>query len=126
MSRCGDCRYFHASVHKQDRTWFGSCVLTRRGWDRLTSGHGGCSRFEHTDGRPGSFPLHGPRVRDGCEWSPEDGGPAFEGDRHHSSAPAEVLVGAKGEWRLCADCAAGPAFTRYRVRRPVRKLPEAS
>lgn len=49
-----------------------------------------------------------------CEYDPETGDAAEEGagcDR-----PAVVVVGAMGQWHLCEQCAALPAFRRYRSR----------
>lgn len=62
-------------------------------------------------------------MRDGCEWDPATGTPARGGDEHNSSVPAALIVGADGKWRLCTDCAELPEFSRYRKRRPVRRLP---
>jgi hypothetical protein len=58
-------------------------------------------------------------ARDSCEWSPEHGRAAFCADVYH--ADAALIVGSRGEWRLCEVCARLPEFKRYRVRRPVRK-----
>lgn len=58
-------------------------------------------------------------VRDGCEWSPERGGPAYTTDEHHWTTPATMIVGANGKWRLCSSCAALPAFKRHRKRKPI-------
>lgn len=58
---------------------------------------------------------------DGCEWRPDEDRPAYDSDDHSKGNPAEVIVGANGQWRLCASCARLPAFKRFRVVRPVRK-----
>lgn len=57
---------------------------------------------------------------DDCEYDPDAGRAAFAGEQH---GPAEFVVGAKGEWRLCASCAALPAFKRFRVRTPITGQP---
>ena len=56
--------------------------------------------------------------RDLCEWNPHTGEAATwtEG----CERPAAVIVGAKGEWRLCHECASLPQFKRYRTHKPIR------
>jgi len=61
-------------------------------------------------------------IIDGCEWNPSMNRAAFDTDEHHRTTPAEIIVGAEGKWRLCAECAALPRFARYRKRVPVRKV----
>ncbi len=56
---------------------------------------------------------------DGCEWNPEGSRPAYDGDAHHREAPATVIVGADGQWRLCTSCARLPVFARFRVRKAI-------
>ncbi len=53
---------------------------------------------------------------DGCEWNPRANRPSWDDEHHYETTPAEVIVGHKGDWRLCASCAALPRFNRYRVR----------
>ena len=60
-------------------------------------------------------------MHDGCEWCPEEDRSAYETDTHYRSTPAEFLVGADGQWRLCSGCVNLPKFKRFRVIRPVRK-----
>ena len=57
----------------------------------------------------------------GCEWNPAMSAPAIDTDEHYLSMQASVLVGAKGQWRLCAYCALLPAFRKYRVRKEIRR-----
>ena len=65
-----------------------------------------------------------------CEWDPANKRPAqghyddrtrewtnYEGCRN----PAEILVGAKGQWRLCQHCAVLPEFRRFRKRRRIEQ-----
>ncbi len=61
----------------------------------------------------------GPEVDDGCEWDPETNGPSKITVPSH--AAAELIVGAKGEWRLCRSCAALPQFGKFRKRVEVRR-----
>ena len=55
---------------------------------------------------------------DHCEWNPDEDRACYYGEVH---ARSTVLVGARGEWRLCADCAALPAFQRFRVRKWIQR-----
>lgn len=135
--RCQDCVHWRDEVflgtgENGGACWSGTCqVAVPRGPivnGQATEHHRhhslfvACARLVEKDGRPSRFPLVGPRVPDGCEWNPETFSPARVGDRHHASVRAELVVGAKGEWRLCAACAAEPPFTRFRKRRPVRRM----
>lgn len=62
--------------------------------------------------------LHIHRLEnDPCEWNPERDKPAGAGTPAH--APAEVLVEANGEHRLCEQCAKLPRFSKYRRRSPI-------
>jgi hypothetical protein len=83
----------------------------------LTRGRAHCRACGALD----EAPATGPKVPDGCEWNPRLDAPAIETDAHHRSAPADLIVGADGRWRLCAACAKLPAFARLKVRRPVRR-----
>lgn len=56
------------------------------------------------------------RIDDPCEFNPDAGRAAYRNEVH---APAEFIIGANGQWRLCASCAALPHFKRFRTRRPV-------
>lgn len=69
-----------------------------------------------------------PLVRDSpdpCEWFSVSwnphlvGRPALECDPWH--AEATVLVGARGQWRLCAACARRPEFKKFKARKEIRK-----
>jgi len=55
----------------------------------------------------------GPRYDDPCEWNPDANRPAYDDEVH---APADVIVGRAGRWRLCEACAALPEFRRYKRR----------
>lgn len=55
---------------------------------------------------------------DPCEYNPDEARAAYGCEVH---AAAELIVGANGKWRLCAACAALPAFKRFRRRIPIRK-----
>ena len=55
--------------------------------------------------------------RDPCEWNPETNSLATDADEPHGYA--EFVVGAKGQFRLCAKCAALARFKKYRKRSPV-------
>lgn len=57
---------------------------------------------------------------DGCEWNPHKSRLSYDADEHYRTTPATVLVGANGDWRLCAACAALPKFRRYRVRKAIQ------
>ena len=81
-------------------------------------------RFECIEGQMIANGGLGPAQADACEWDPVAKVPASVlrgrlilgcGNR------AEVIVGAKGKWRLCAECAELPEFKRYRKRKPVAK-----
>jgi hypothetical protein len=56
---------------------------------------------------------------DGCVWNPEKRRAAFNTDEHYQTVRAAVIVGATGEWRLCASCAGLPLFSRKRNRTPI-------
>ena len=51
--------------------------------------------------------------KDPCEWNPKEHRPAYE---HEFHAQAELIVGSKGNWRLCGDCARRPEFNKFRKR----------
>lgn len=42
------------------------------------------------------------------------------GDATGCQRPAAVIVGADGQWRLCSECAALPAFDRFKRRKAIR------
>jgi len=76
-----------------------------------------------TSARQGSQSASGELMPDLCEWNPEHGVAATERrfdngtvERAGCSNPAQLIVGAKGKWRLCRRCASLPYFRRYRVR----------
>ena len=74
---------------------------------------------------PAGF-MHAPRseprrITDPCEWNPDAGRFAFD---HEVHGQAEVILGAKGQLRVCHRCAALPALARYRVRRPIERRRE--
>lgn len=67
-----------------------------------------------------------------CEWNPTQNHPAMvfgishpfpqEAEDHgNCQNEATVCVGADGEWHLCENCAALPAFKRFKVRRLLQK-----
>ena len=60
-----------------------------------------------------------PGWRIGCEWDPIRGATATNRDGHYLTTPATVILGYKGKWRLCAECAALPRFRGLHVRRPI-------
>jgi hypothetical protein len=62
---------------------------------------------------PSKFP-------DPCEWDPDNDTDGVVGQEH---APAELIVGANGEWRLCKPCAELPRFARYTVRKKITTPP---
>lgn len=64
-----------------------------------------------------AIPAGPASLADSCDWNPEEDRMALRGEHH---AAVEVIVGATGQWRLCASCAALPEFDRYRVRREVK------
>lgn len=62
-----------------------------------------------------------------CEWDPSKNGPAqgvpvngYYVQYSGCENEATILVGAHGEWRLCALCARLSEFKRFRVRRVIR------
>jgi len=52
------------------------------------------------------------------EYNPEEKRAAYSDEIH---APAEVIVGAGGKWRLCKKCAALPEFKKFRKRIPITR-----
>jgi hypothetical protein len=56
-----------------------------------------------------------------CEYNPVTRGPScippLPGDCKND---ATLMIGAKGEWHICASCAALPEFKKYRVRRALK------
>lgn len=54
-----------------------------------------------------------------CEWNPDRNKPLYWDKHRQSHAEAEVVVGADGQWHLCASCAALPRFKRYRRRKDI-------
>lgn len=58
-----------------------------------------------------------------CEWNPDEGRAADGTEKPHGKAT--TVVGARGQWHLCAECAALPEFRRFRVRRPVHDVAAA-
>lgn len=63
--------------------------------------------------------LGRPKSWDGCEWNPEEGRAAYDADKHYRKNRATVIVGADGDWRLCASCAELPEFKRFRRRKRI-------
>lgn len=59
-------------------------------------------------------------MSDGCEWNPVADELSYDTDAHYRQAPAEVIVGANGQYRLCSACAALPRFRRFKKRPIVR------
>lgn len=57
---------------------------------------------------------------DGCEWDPEAASAATDDSPHFKTTRATVLVGAKGQWRLCASCAERWQFAAFKKRTPLR------
>lgn len=57
------------------------------------------------------------RCFDGCEWCPEEDRAALNNDKHWRTTPARVIVGLKGQWRLCLKCSRLRRFKQYRIRR---------
>jgi hypothetical protein len=55
-------------------------------------------------------------MRDCCEYNPEAKRAAYFDECH---AQAELIVGSKGEWRLCRKCAELPEFKHFRKRREI-------
>lgn len=72
------------------------------------------------------MPLNLASAWDGCEWNPSRDGEAWEGDAHFWANRATVLVGANGNYRLCASCAALPRFQRFKHRAIVEKVTDAA
>jgi hypothetical protein len=59
-----------------------------------------------------------------CEWDPERNKasrwfPPYEDTYRGCGNRATILVGAHGEWRLCARCASLPRFARFKRRAPL-------
>lgn len=52
-----------------------------------------------------------------CEWNPFEGRALWGGEESH--ALATVIVGAKGEWMLCDECAALHEFRRFKKRKAI-------
>lgn len=52
-------------------------------------------------------------------WNPDANRGATDGDRHFNTAQATVIVGSQIPFRLCAACAALPAFKDKRKRVPI-------
>lgn len=52
-----------------------------------------------------------------CDWDPEKNAEAYSGE----GCPNEAVlsVGSKDDWWLCEECAALPAFSRYKRREPL-------
>lgn len=65
----------------------------------------------------------GEGVKDPCEYNPDESRAVYADEVH---ALATVIVGAKGQWRLCAQCAALPRFDRFRVRTQIKDLKRRS
>lgn len=61
-------------------------------------------------------------MNDPCEYEPTARRAAYEDEAH---ADAEVIVGANGEWRLCAKCASLPEFAKFKVRRAIKPKEES-
>ena len=57
--------------------------------------------------------------RDPCEWDPVENRALLDKEKGH--APADFIVGANGNWRLCRACAELPEFAKYRKRSEVRR-----
>ena len=58
-------------------------------------------------------------VCDPCEWLPSEDRALVVGENGH--APAELLVGRQGQWRLCRECAELPLFNLFKKRVEVRR-----
>lgn len=54
---------------------------------------------------------------DACEWNPEMNKEVEVGSEH---APAEVVLGVEGAWRLCEECSKLPEFEVYKIRKPIQ------
>lgn len=67
--------------------------------------------------------------KDLCEWDPTNNEPAhyverprpFVTYRQGCLNKATVLVGSKGDWRLCESCSKLKRFRLYRIRQPIAK-----
>ncbi len=55
---------------------------------------------------------------DPCFWNPKEGRAAWD---HEVHAAAELIIGREGKWRLCRSCAELEAFSRFKVRREIRR-----
>lgn len=51
-----------------------------------------------------------------CEWDPTLNGAAADGSDTACANDATVVVGGRGEWHLCAQCAELPPFQKFRKR----------
>lgn len=51
------------------------------------------------------------QFRDPCEYNPAEQRAAWDYEFH---AQADLIVGADGQWRLCAACAACAALPKFR------------
>ena len=60
----------------------------------------------------------GKMIKDPCFYYPKEKRAAYDFEVH---AVAVFIVGAKGKWRLCAECAALPEFKRYRKRKAIER-----
>lgn len=54
---------------------------------------------------------------DPCEYNPIERRAAYDDEVH---GPAEIIVGADGQWRLCTSCATLPEFKKFRKRRVIK------
>lgn len=50
-----------------------------------------------------------------CEWDPGENRHANDDDHHHGTTRAAVIVGARGQWRLCESCAHLAPFVQFRT-----------
>jgi hypothetical protein len=57
-------------------------------------------------------------MSDPCEYNPTEKRPAWDYEVH---AQADFIVGANGQWRLCAECAALPEFKRFKIREAIAR-----
>ena len=64
------------------------------------------------EGAAPSCEVLGSASRDPCEWYPGANRPAYDNEVHGT---AEVIVGSRGQWRLCKACARLPSFKKYKV-----------
>lgn len=51
------------------------------------------------------------KYKDPCEWNSETDSPAYDDEVH---AEAEYIVGANGQYRLCAKCTELKRFNRFK------------